>query len=364
MIQISNQLQYGGAKSRKSNIELYRIIVMLLIVAHHYVVNSGLLDVMAQNSLSSHSIYLYLFGMWGKTGINCFVLITGYFMCKSRITCRKYLKLLLEVLFYNIICWSMFTFTGYEHFSIKSLVMAMMPIVGISDGFTSCFLIFYLFIPFLNILLGQLDRKKHTSLLALCLIAYTFLGSIPKFHVAFNYVTWFCILYIIASYIRLYYLFPRIKASQWGLITFAMMLLSVGSVIFMLYIHVKYGVKLLPYFFVQDSNKIFAVLVSISSFMYFKNLHIKQSKLINTISASTFGVLCIHANSDTMRQWLWKDMLDNVGNYASINLILISCTSVLFVFFVCIILDYIRIHTLERCIFAFIDTQLLKYHLV
>ena len=142
------------------------------------------------------------------------------------------------------------------------------------------------------------------------------------------------------------------------------MLLSVGSVIFMLYIHVKYGVKLLPYFFVQDSNKIFAVLVSISSFMYFKNLHIKQSKLINTISASTFGVLCIHANSDTMRQWLWKDMLDNVGNYASINLILISCTSVLFVFFVCIILDYIRIHTLERCIFAFIDTQLLKYHLV
>lgn len=98
--------------------------------------------------------------------------------------------------------------------------------------------------------------------------------------------------------------------------------------------------------------------------MYFKNLHIKQSKLINTISASTFGVLCIHANSDTMRQWLWKDMLDNVGNYASINLILISCTSVLFVFFVCIILDYIRIHTLERCIFAFIDTQLLKYHLV
>ena len=162
---------------------------MLLIVAHHYVVNSGLLDVMAQNSLSSHSIYLYLFGMWGKTGINCFVLITGYFMCKSRITCRKYLKLLLEVLFYNIICWSMFTFTGYEHFSIKSLVMAMMPIVGISDGFTSCFLIFYLFIPFLNILLGQLDRKKHTSLLALSLIAHTFLGSIPTFHLPFNYLT-------------------------------------------------------------------------------------------------------------------------------------------------------------------------------
>jgi len=35
---------------RRSNLELYRIIVMLLIVAHHDVVNSGLVDVMATYS--------------------------------------------------------------------------------------------------------------------------------------------------------------------------------------------------------------------------------------------------------------------------------------------------------------------------
>ena len=29
-------------KTRDSNLELYRIIMMLLIVAHHYVINSGL----------------------------------------------------------------------------------------------------------------------------------------------------------------------------------------------------------------------------------------------------------------------------------------------------------------------------------
>ena len=66
----------GGHKIRRSNLELYRIIVMLLIVAHHYVVNSGLIDVMEENPLSSKSLYLYMIGMWGKTGINCFVLIT------------------------------------------------------------------------------------------------------------------------------------------------------------------------------------------------------------------------------------------------------------------------------------------------
>lgn len=36
-------------KERNSNLELYRIVTMLLIVAHHYVVNSGLIQIM-QNS--------------------------------------------------------------------------------------------------------------------------------------------------------------------------------------------------------------------------------------------------------------------------------------------------------------------------
>lgn len=51
---------------RNSNIELYRIIVMLLIVAHHYVVNSGFMEKMQDSPLSPQSIFFYLFGEWGK----------------------------------------------------------------------------------------------------------------------------------------------------------------------------------------------------------------------------------------------------------------------------------------------------------
>ena len=40
------------SKERNSNLELYRIIVMLLIVAHHYVVNSGLIQVMVIDTIS------------------------------------------------------------------------------------------------------------------------------------------------------------------------------------------------------------------------------------------------------------------------------------------------------------------------
>ena len=87
---------------RDSNLELFRCITMLLIVAHHYVVNSGLLasdGPVWENSCSWRSQFLLIFGAWGKTGINCFVLITGYYMCKSEITARKYFRLLAEIYF-------------------------------------------------------------------------------------------------------------------------------------------------------------------------------------------------------------------------------------------------------------------------
>lgn len=58
----------GGVRS--SNIELFRILSMLMIVAHHYVVNSGLLDcIEKQSQLGVKDYFLLLFGWGGKTGI-------------------------------------------------------------------------------------------------------------------------------------------------------------------------------------------------------------------------------------------------------------------------------------------------------
>lgn len=42
------------------------------------------------------------------------------------------------------------------------------------------------------------------------------------------------------------------------------------------------------------------------------------------IAQSCFGVLLIHANSDTMRQWLWKDTLNVAGQYQTDTFILHS----------------------------------------
>lgn len=111
-----------------SNLELFRILSMLVIVAHHYVVNSGLLECIdAQTKLQLKDYFSLLFGWGGKTGINCFVLITGYFMCTSHITKQKFCKLLGEYYFYTIGIWAVFLLTGYEAFSVKDLLQVLFP---------------------------------------------------------------------------------------------------------------------------------------------------------------------------------------------------------------------------------------------
>ena len=91
----------SNSKMRDSNIELFRIISMILIVAHHYVVNSGLTGngPVFENPWSPASLFLLIWGAFGKIGINCFVLITGYFMCLSNISVKKFVKLFFEVMF-------------------------------------------------------------------------------------------------------------------------------------------------------------------------------------------------------------------------------------------------------------------------
>lgn len=349
----------GGilAKTRDSNLELYRIIVMLLIVAHHYVVNSGLTSVggpVYADPLSWRSVFLLLLGAWGKTGINCFVLITGYFMCQSRITAKKFIKLLGEIIFYRLVLNSIFWLTGYAPFSVKDLLKSLVPVTNIGDDFGAAYLVFFLFIPFLNIMVQALNRKQHIWLLVLCAFTYIFTETVPFFYVTKNYVSWFMVLYLMASYIRRYPCERFEDGKFWGLATCACVALSSVSVVACAWLGTKLN-KNMAYTFVTDSNTFLAVATGISSFLYFKNLKLKYSKAINTVAASTFGVLLIHANSDTMRQWLWKDVLNNVGAYDKLWMPLHAIGSVLLIFVACTAIDYLRIRFVEAPFFKLWD---------
>lgn len=84
--------------------------------------------------------------------------------------------------------------------------------------------------------------------------------------------------------------------------------------------------------------------------MYFKGLRLKQSWLINAIGGSTFGVLCIHANSMTMINWLWNDFLNVRAKYdlSLMKLMMFSTITVFGIFVVCMLIDRIRAQTIEK----------------
>lgn len=279
-------------------------------------------------------------------------------MCTSKITIKKFVKLMGQIYFYKIVIFAVFSFFGYETISLNRIVTLIMPVWGFNDNFVSCFIGFWLTIPFLSVLVQNMNKRQHQQLLALSLCIYTILGSVPSFRVSFNYITWFGIIFFIASYIRLYpaAIFERKKL--WGWLTFVCLLFAMASIILLRYF---WGQRVgLGYNFVSDSNKIFAVAIAVCSFLWFKNLNIRYSKVINAFGAATFGVLLIHANSDAMRTWLWNDTIDVVGHYCLPfgQLVLFSICVVLAVFLVCNLIDQLRIATFEKWFFNWYDRKL------
>ena len=205
---------------------------------------------------------------------------------------------------------------------------------------------FFLFIPFLNVLIRNLDEKKHIYLLIMCSLTYIVFGTIHR--VDMNYVSWFMVLYVISSYIRLYPKKWMTNLKFCGFMLFLSVVLSASSVL----VCTWFGKSSIC--FVTDSNTFLAVLTGVFAFLFFKNLKLPYNGFINAVASTTFGVLLIHANSDTMRQWLWKDTLDNVGHYG-MPLYVICC--LIGVFAVCSMVDFIRIKLIEKPFFNFWDKK-------
>lgn len=329
---------------------------MILIIAHHYVVNSGLLQIIITNPTGKQSVFLGIAGAFGKICINCFVLITGYFMCKSHITLQKFLKFVFEVVFYYIIIYFIFCATGFIKFSARNFLSLAAPIQVIGSDFTSAYIVLFLLIPFINTLIKNLAKKELLLLLMILLFVYSFLGTIELVPVTIHYVSWFFVIYLIGAYIRLHLNKSVSNNTKLWIITSALSAITIISSIAIRFTIDPHSI----YYDVNDSNKVLAVISAISFFMLFKNWKIKYNKLINYLAASTFGVLLIHASGQHMRKWLWVNTLNNVNMYGNQLLALHFVGSVLAVYCCCIIIDKIRIRFIEKPFFKFANPKILK----
>lgn len=94
-----------------------------------------------------------------------------------------------------------------------------------------------------------------------------------------------------------------------------------------------------------------------SSFIFFKNLKIPYNKVINRLAAPIFGILLIHAHSDTMRRLIWQDIFHCPQHYDSPYLILHGVGATVAVYLVCWALDSLRIRFIEKPLFGRLKTS-------
>ena len=345
----------GGThkKLRNSNLELLKILSMITIVAHHFVVNSTVVKQYNYLNPNLNQYFLEVWGMWGKTAINSFILISGYFLCKQTLTWQRYIKLVAQIIFYSVVIHLIFLATGYEPFTLKGIYMsAFRELSYINNGFTASFLTFYAFVPIYNIVIRNINQKQFK----LFIIGLVFVMTIAQtifFAPTMNEPVWYMALYFIAAYIRLYpnHYTESLKFSS--ILFIGSVLLAIVSVVFLVFLAYHWQSTFIGehrYFLVSDSNKLLALVVGLSAFLVAKNTHPFTSKFINTAAAGTFGVLLIHAASDTMRKWLWQDicqvpkLLHSDFGYLVIEASLVP----IIVFAVCSFIDYWRRKYLER----------------
>lgn len=354
-------LNTSDKKERSSNIELMRILMILLIIMHHYVVNSTVMDAVQMDHITPNVIFLQLWGMWGKTGINAFVLVSGFFLCTGRLTWQKYLKLLLEILFYSVTIYIVLLVLGYESVSLSALFKVLFGLFRYAgDSFVASFMIFYLFVPFLNLLIKNLNMGGWRHLLVLLIFVQVVTVTFFFSH-AFNEISWYMTLYLLGAYLRLH-------AGEWSrrfsfslkwLVVFVLLAwISVLTIDCLCY-YFHRGGWFLAFYFVSDSSKILAFLIGVAIFQTFRNLPMGYNRFINELSKTTFGVLMIHANSDAMRKFLWQDVVQvpTMLNAPLFSLVIHATVSAILIYVVCAAIDYARIIFLEKPVMRWINTQ-------
>ncbi len=333
---------------RQSNIELLRIIAMIMIAFHHFACH-GNFDWQSVGTTIPHLWYNFIV-MGGKIGVDIFILISGYFLINSNgsvFNFKRILKFWGQVFFYSIGIYIVFCAVGVSDFGIKSLIKSLFPITFSSWWFASTYFVLYIIHPFLNMLLRRLDRKLYQSLLVMLVILWSVIPTFTTSSYQGNSLLWFVTLYAIAGYARLYGFNNNYTSKHYFAFWAIISVLTYASSAIFTFMGERWSIFSTHSTYFYGQEKVTVLLISLTLFMAFATLKMNYHKWINILASATFGVYLIHDNG-IVRPFLWVDVFKNAQYQDSLFLIPYSILVVAIVYIACTMIDLIRKQIFEK----------------
>ena len=302
---------------RESNIELLRIICILLIIIHHIAIH-GIKPQLENTNLFQPGqmfnnfvfykrlIFLDFAASFGKIANNIFILISGYFLCeKVEFKLSKQLKKILGQVFFATLLL-MIVSTLYAKF-IDTSYTSVLSLTIFNDEWT--FIGYYLCIIilgriFINKAVQQLDQTKYAELLLslFAIISLTFtrgvLFSISQ-HLVILVTGIF--MYCLGGYIKKYDLFKNVKI-------FTILLIIVVTAIIMAISYKSATINNIKSTMQQgvpqyhqsislyEEYRLPCIVLAVSTFELFRRMKIKNNSVINYLANATFMAFLMHDN--------------------------------------------------------------------
>ena len=253
-------------KERASNIELLRIIAMTFIVIWH-------ISIHAQKGEAATHGYVAAITI---SGVNLFLLITGYFGLKPR--WQSYLNIIAMVIFYSILSIALNYYILGNTPSKGEIFYGINPFGITTYWFINCYIILMLLAPALNIIKGKTTDKQYLYIIGILIYLSCIIGLLFRNDINRNgyCVMQFITMYYIGDAIRRYNIINRIKRSYF--------ILAYAIATLILYVGGKLNIQ-----GTYAYNNPVLMLAAISLFCIIANLHFSNNN-INKFAKYMFPV--------------------------------------------------------------------------
>lgn len=269
---------------RQSNIELLRIISMLMVLAVHIDGASlGLPNLHGNiSALDGHIAWQLGVESLAIVGVNCFTLISGYFGIRLRL--KSVVSYLFQCIFYAVGVYTFFLFYNPLKFTWGGWFESFMVLTHTDLWFVPAYFGLMLISPFLNSATESLDRRKFGIFLSTFIVFNLWCGWLwgGSFNPTGYTLIQLIMVYLIGRYIRLHTQ-ERKGRKAVNEMFFAYLLAAISVFVTSIYIQ--------PKAFAYNSP--FVLIESIALFMAFRSMNL-NSDFINLAAKSAFAVYLLH----------------------------------------------------------------------